>query len=35
MTTAGWIFMLGSISVVLLLVGFCYYRVLMGPGEDE
>ena len=33
MTLAGWIFMLGSISAVCGLVGFCYYRVLRGP-ED-
>ena len=34
MTVAGWIFMLGSISVVLSLLGFCYYRVLMGPDDE-
>jgi hypothetical protein len=28
MTTAGWIFMLGSIGVVVSLVAFCYTRVL-------
>ena len=33
MTMAGWIFMLGSISVVLALLGFCYYRVLMGHDD--
>ena len=33
MTTAGWIFMLGSISVVLGLVIFCYWRVLTEPDE--
>lgn len=28
MTAAGWVFMLGSIAVVVSLVGFCYARVL-------
>lgn len=27
MTTAGWIFMLGSITIVVSLVSYCYYRV--------
>ena len=34
MTTAGWIFMLGSISLVLTLVGFCYHRVLTRSDDD-
>lgn len=28
MTTAGWIFMIASLSFVLSLVVYCYYRVL-------
>ena len=28
MTTAGWIFMLGSVAAVVSLVSFCYARVL-------
>lgn len=31
MTTAGWIFMTASISFVLGLVVFTFYRVLRGP----
>jgi hypothetical protein len=34
MTVAGWIFMLGSLSVVLSLVSFCYYRVLTGSDDE-
>lgn len=32
MTHAGWIFMIGSISFVLGLVMFCFYKVLCKPG---
>ena len=32
MTAGGWMFMLASIGCVLGLVGFCFYRVLAGPG---
>jgi hypothetical protein len=31
MTTAGWIFMIVSLSSVLALVTFCYYKVLTNP----
>jgi len=31
MTTAGWIFMISSITFVVLLVSFCYVRVLRKP----
>lgn len=31
MTPLGWIFMIGSISLVLALVVFCYVQVLKGP----
>ncbi len=34
MTAGGWIFMLVSISSVLSLAGFCFYRVLRVPGEE-
>lgn len=33
MTTAGWIFMLGSIGVVLGLVVYCYSKVLGSPDQ--
>jgi hypothetical protein len=33
MTGAGWIFMIGSIGVVLALVIFCYRRVLNSPDD--
>jgi len=31
MTTAGWVLMLLSLSFVVGLVGYCYYRVLRTP----
>jgi hypothetical protein len=31
MTIGGWIFMIGSISFVVALVSFCFYRVLSKP----
>jgi hypothetical protein len=31
MTPAGWIFMLSSITFVVCLITFCFYRVLMKP----
>ena len=34
MTAGGWIFMLVSISFVVSLAGFCFYRVLRVPGEE-
>lgn len=33
MTAGGWIFMLGSIGVVLALVAFCYAKVLGSPEQ--
>jgi hypothetical protein len=35
MTAGGWIFMLISISCVVSLAGFCFYRVLRVPGEER
>lgn len=35
MTIGGWIFMLVSISFVVGLAVFCFYRVLRVPGRDE
>ena len=35
MTTAGLVFMSCSIGFVLLLTGFCYWRVLFGEEGDE
>ncbi|MBK9119966.1 MAG: hypothetical protein IPM18_10255 [Phycisphaerales bacterium] len=34
MEPAGWIVMLTSITFVVALVGFCYYRVLTAPAPD-
>ncbi len=34
MEPAGWAFMLLSIGFVVLLTGWCYYRVLTAPGES-
>lgn len=31
MTTAGWIFMVGSISFVVALISFCFHKVLSKP----
>ena len=35
MTTAGWIFMIGSITAVVSLLSFCFYRVLSKPSSTE
>lgn len=35
MTTTGWIFMISSISFVLWLTGYCFYRVLTAPAAAE
>ena len=35
MTTAGWIFMIGSLSSVLCLIGFCFSRVLAKPSSTK
>lgn len=35
MTTAGWIFMLGSLGAVLILVSFCYFRVFKGSNKTR
>ncbi len=35
MTLGGWIFMILSLSFVLGLVGWSYYKVLTIPGEIE
>lgn len=35
MTTAGWILMLSSCGSVVLLTGYCYYRVLTTPRTSE
>ena len=34
MTLTGWIFMILSITFVVTLVSWCYYRVLTAPGES-
>ena len=33
MNTEGWIFMIVSITFVVSLTAWCYYRVLTTPGE--
>ena len=35
MGTLGWIFMLCSVSFVVSLVSWCYYKVLTAPSEDS
>lgn len=35
MTTGGWIFMIGSISSVVCLITFCFYRVLKKPSTTK
>ena len=35
MTLGGWIFMLVSISCVVSLAGFCFYRVLTVPETQQ
>ena len=35
MTTGGWIFMIGSLSAVVSLLVFCFYRVLTHPSSTE
>lgn len=35
MTAGGWVFMLFSITAVVLLVVFCFYRVLSKPSTTE
>lgn len=35
MTTAGWIFMVCSIGLVVSLVTFCFYRVLSQPETSD
>lgn len=35
MTTAGWIFMISSITLVVGLVTFCFYRVLSQPESTD
>lgn len=35
MTAGGWIFMLGSITAVVSLISFCFYRVLSKPSTME
>jgi hypothetical protein len=33
MTLSGWIFMMVSLTAVLLLVGTCYYKILTAPPQ--
>lgn len=35
MTLGGWILMLGSCGAVVLLTGYCYYKVLSSPSTTE
>lgn len=35
MTTAGWVIMITSISCVVALASFCYYRVLRSPSAAQ
>jgi hypothetical protein len=33
MTASGWIFMLGSITAVVTLTGWCFYKVMTLPTD--
>lgn len=35
MTTAGWLFMILSITFVVTLTGWCYVKVLLAPEPEE
>ena len=35
MTTAGWIFMFGSVTAVLSLATWCYAKILTAPRPDS
>jgi hypothetical protein len=35
MTAGGWMFMLGSVSAVIVLVGWCFWKVLSLPPHDD
>jgi hypothetical protein len=35
MTLGGWVFMLISVSCVIGLATFCFYRVFTAPADDE
>ncbi|HVR29384.1 MAG TPA: hypothetical protein VMS86_07585 [Thermoanaerobaculia bacterium] len=35
MEPMGWVFMIGSISMVIALVVFCYWKVLTSPRATE
>ena len=34
MTIGGWILLVGSLTFVWGLVGWCYYRILRGPNRQ-
>lgn len=35
MTIGGWILMVGSLSFVWGLAGWCYWKILRGPGSSS
>jgi len=35
MTTGGWVFMISSITAVLSLISFCFYKVLSKPSAAD
>ena len=35
MTTFGWVFMLTSVTGVVTLITYCFYRVLTSPGAEN
>ncbi len=35
MTTAGWIIMIASLTMVISLLVFCFYRVLSAPHSTD
>lgn len=35
MNTSGWFFLIGSCSAVIILMVYCYYKVLTLPNKEE
>ena len=35
LTAGGWILLVGSLSFVWGLAGWCYYKILTGPDSSE
>lgn len=35
MTTGGWVLLVGSLTFVWGLAGWCYWKILRGPGASD